>query len=270
MTDLLNSAKETWKALRQEVINTAEIEPILASYLHSTVLNHKTLVGALSYLLAGKLATPYLSSMTVRDTIREVFYTSLKAQEAMVADLNAVADRDPAAQGVSDPFLHFKGFHAVQSYRVAHWLWNNCRRPLALYLQNRISELFAVDIHPAAKIGKGILIDHATGVVIGETAVVGDNVSMLHEVTLGGTGKENGDRHPKVGNGVLIGAGVKILGNVKIGDGAKIGAGSVVLHEIPPHKTVVGIPAKIVGKPLCDTPSLNMNQNFTLDFMEGI
>lgn len=261
---------KTWDMLRKEVSIMSESEPMLASYLHSTVLNHKTLVGALSYLLAGKLATPYLSAMSVRELIREAFYTSIEAQEAMIADLIAVTDRDPAATGIADPFLHFKGFHAIQSYRVANWLWNRERKPLALYLQNRISEIFAIDIHPAAKIGKGILIDHGTSVVIGETAVVGDNVSMLHEVTLGGTGKDSGDRHPKVGNGVLIGAGVKVLGNVKIGDGAKIGAGSVVLHEVPAHKTVVGVPAEVVGSPKSDAPALSMNQNFELDFMEGI
>lgn len=261
---------QTWENLRNEVIKLSKAEPMLASYLHSTVLSHHSLEGALSYLLAGKLATPYLSAMALREIVKEAYKSSETIQEAIRADLNAVVDRDPAAQGVSEPFLHFKGFHALESYRVAHWLWIEERKPLALYLQNRISEIFAIDIHPAAQIGKGILLDHGTSIVIGETAVVEDDVSMLHEVTLGGTGKESGDRHPKVGKGVLIGAGAKILGNVKIGEGAKIGAGSVVLHEVPPHTTVVGVPANVVGAPKCESPSLTMDQNFELDFMEGI
>jgi serine O-acetyltransferase len=164
------------------------------------------------------------------------------------------------------PFLYFKGFQALQSYRASHWLWNQDRKPLALYLQSRISEAFDVDIHPAARIGKGILIDHGTGVVIGETAVVGDNVSMLHEVTLGGTGKESGDRHPKVGHGVLIGAGAKILGNIRIGDGSKIAAGSIVLDEVPAHTTVAGIPAKPVGRPKSVEPALLMDQSVEHDY----
>lgn len=266
----MNKNKDLWHNLRSEVTEMSKSEPMLASYLHSTVLHHDTLEGALSYLLAGKLATAYLSAMALREIIKEAYGASTIIQKAIRADLNAVKERDPAAEGVSEPFLHFKGFHALESYRVANWLWHQGRKPLALYLQNRISEIFAIDIHPAATIGKGILFDHGTSIVIGETAVVEDNVSMLHEVTLGGTGKECGDRHPKVGKGVLIGAGAKILGNVRIGDGAKIGAGSVVLHEVPAHKTVVGIPANIVGTPQCDNPSLSMNQNFELDFMEGI
>jgi serine O-acetyltransferase len=181
-------------------------------------------------------------------------------------DLTAVVERDPAARGTAQPFLYYKGFHALEAYRVAHWLWSNGRNALALHLQNRISEVFAVDIHPAARIGKGILIDHATSVIIGETAVVGDDVSMLHEVTLGGTGKESGDRHPKVGNGVLIGAGAKILGNIIIGEGSKIAAGSVVLKEVPPHSTVAGIPARVVGKLMSVIPSHVMDQNVDFDY----
>jgi serine O-acetyltransferase len=177
-----------------------------------------------------------------------------------------VVERDPAARGVAQPFLYYKGFHALEAYRVAHWLWSNGRNPLALHLQNRISEVLAVDIHPAARIGKGILIDHATSVIIGETAVVGDDVSMLHEVTLGGTGKESGDRHPKVGSGVLIGAGAKILGNIIIGEGSKIAAGSVVLKEVPPHATVAGIPARVVGKLMAVIPSHVMDQTVDFDY----
>jgi len=181
-------------------------------------------------------------------------------------DLSAVVERDPAARGVAQPFLYYKGFHALEAYRVAHWLWINARNALALHLQNRISEVLAVDIHPAARIGKGILIDHATSVIIGETAVVGDDVSMLHEVTLGGTGKESGDRHPKVGNGVLIGAGAKILGNIRIGDGSKIAAGSVVLKDVPSYSTVAGIPARVVGKLTTVTPAHAMDHTFDIDY----
>ena len=180
-------------------------------------------------------------------------------QDAIRKDLEATANRDPASHGISEPFLHYKGFHALESHRAAHWLWEQQRHVLACYLQSRISETFAVDAHPAARIGKGILIDHATGVVIGETAVIDDDVSMLHEVTLGGTGRETGDRHPKVRRGVLIGAGAKILGNVVIGEGAKVGAGSVVLKDVPPHSTVAGVPAEVIGRPVAETPALKMD-----------
>lgn len=180
------------------------------------------------------------------------------------------AKRDPASTSYSHPFLYFKGFQAPQSYRVAHWLWTRDRRSLALFLQNRVSQVFAVDIHPAARIGQGILIDHGTGVVIGETAVVENDVSMLHDVTLGGTGKETGDRHPKVRAGVLIGTGAKILGNVEIGTGAKIGAGSVVLTSVKPHCTVAGVPAKVVGKPCEHDPALTMDHRLPPDAGGGI
>ncbi len=249
-----------WSGLREEVATMAEKEPMLASYLHSTVLKHSTLEDSLSYLLAGKLEAPYFSAMALREVIDEALGGSAAIREAIRRDLMAIAERDPAARGVAQPFLYYKGFHALQAHRVAHWYWCEDRIPLAFYLQNRISEVFGVDIHPAARIGMGILIDHATSVVIGETAVVGNDVSMLHEVTLGGTGKESGDRHPKVGNGVLIGAGAKILGNVKIGDGSKVAAGSVVLNEVPPHATVAGVPAKIVGRPKTAEPALQMDQ----------
>jgi serine O-acetyltransferase len=235
-------------------------EPMLASYLQATVLNHTSLEAALSYLLAGKLASAHFSAMSLRDVIDQALAASPEVRQSIRCDLCAVLERDPAARGVAQPFLHYKGFHALESYRIANWLWTQGRQPLAYYLQNRISEMFAVDIHPAARIGKGILIDHGTSVVIGETAVVGDDVSMLHEVTLGGTGKESGDRHPKVGNGVLIGAGAKILGNVKIGDGSKVASGSVVLREVPPHATVAGVPARVVGRPGVEEPALQMDQ----------
>ncbi len=257
----MTSTTETiWESLRAESRQKAEAEPILASYLHLTILNHHTLEDALSFHLASKLASPNLPAMSIREFVSDAFEQSLEIRDAIRKDIEAIVRRDPASRGISEPFLHYKGFHALEAYRVSHWLWGHGREALACYLQNRISEVFAVDIHPAARIGKGILIDHATGVVIGETAVVDDDVSLLHEVTLGGTGKTVGDRHPKIGRGVLIGAGAKILGNVKIGEGSKIAAGSVVLLDVPPHTTVAGVPAVIIGRPTTEQPSLEMDQ----------
>ena len=180
--------------------------------------------------------------------------------EGATADICAVKERDPAVRYYSTPLLYLKGFHALQGYRVAHWLWQQGRHSLAVFLQNQISVVFSVDVHPAAQIGRGIMFDHATGIIIGETAVVEDDVSILQNVTLGGTGKEHGDRHPKIREGVMIGAGAKVLGNIEVGRGAKIGAGSVVLQPVPPHTTVAGVPAHEVGHPDCDKPSLDMNQ----------
>jgi serine O-acetyltransferase len=259
-----------WQAIREEVAREVDRESILASFLYATILKHDTLEDALSFHLAGKLGGPSLSEMLIREVIDEAFAASPQISEAIRADLRAVRERDPASTSYSHPFLYFKGFQALQSYRVAHWLWTRDRRSLALFLQNRVSQVFAVDIHPAARIGQGILIDHGTGVVIGETAVVENDVSMLHDVTLGGTGKENGDRHPKVRAGVLIGTGAKILGNVEIGTGAKIGAGSVVLTSVKPHCTVAGVPAKVVGKPCEDDPALTMDHRLPPDAGGGI
>lgn len=248
-----------WRVIREEVADEAACEPLLASFLYATVLNHKSLEDALAFLLAGKVESTVLPSMLIRELITDALEADSSIGGAVRADLQAVRDRDPAAHHYSRPFLFFKGFHALQIYRVAHWLWRNGREALALFLQSRTTEVFGVDIHPAARIGNGIMIDHATGVVVGETAVIEDNVSMLHGVTLGGTGKETGDRHPKVRKGVLIGAGAEILGNVEIGEGAKIGAGSVVLDNVPPHVTVAGVPAVIVGAADSDMPSMSMN-----------
>jgi serine O-acetyltransferase len=261
-----SKADPVWTRLRQDVSVTARTEPMLAGYLHDTVLKHHSLEASISYFLAGKLGSAYLTTTSLRDVFYEALTASGDIREAIRRDLLAVLDRDPAAGSLALPYLNFKGFQALQSYRVAHWLWGEERHHLALYLQSRISEAFDVDIHPAARIGKGILIDHGTSVVIGETAVVGDDVSMLHEVTLGGTGKESGDRHPKVGNGVLIGAGAKVLGNITIGEGSKIAAGSVVLNEVPPHSTVAGIPARVVGKPKSAEPGKQMDQYVEFDY----
>lgn len=259
-------ADPVWARLRQDVFMTAKSEPMLAGYLHDAVLKHGSLEASISCFLAGKLASTCLTTTSLRDVFFDALTNSEEIREAVRRDLQAVLERDPAARSFALPYLNFKGFQALQSYRVAHWLWGKERQSLALYLQSRISEVFDVDIHPAARIGKGILIDHGTSVVIGETAVVGDDVSMLHEVTLGGTGKETGDRHPKVGNGVLIGAGAKILGNIIIGEGSKIAAGSIVLNEVPPHSTVAGIPAKVVGKPKFAEPGKQMDQYVEFDF----
>lgn len=270
-------AKETcpidplWLAIRAEVKKYAVREPMLASFLHATILNHNRLEDALSYLLAQKLASADIPAMSVREMVDEALAAEPSIGAAVRADIQGVRERDPACQESSIPLLYFKGIHALGAYRIGHWLWNRDHKILALNLQSRISEVFGVDIHPAAKIGKGIMLDHATGVVIGETAVVEDNVSLLHEVTLGGTGKQKGDRHPKVREGVLIGAGSKILGNIEIGEGAKVAAGSVVLKDVPPHSTVAGVPAHVVGRPRSLRPALEMDQLLGTDeeFIQG-
>ena len=248
-----------WQAIREETAREAEREPILASFLHATILNHDTLEAALSFHLAHKLDSATASALLVREVIESALRGDSTIDEAIRCDIRAIKERDSACIGYSVPFLYFKGFHALEAYRVAHWLWQQGRQSLALFLQNRISSEFGVDIHPAARIGRGVMMDHATGIVIGETAVVGDNVSIMQSVTLGGTGKEHGDRHPKVGDGVLLSAGAKVLGNIKIGEGAQVCAGSVVLKEVPPHTIVAGVPAKIVGTPSCAQPALEMN-----------
>lgn len=248
-----------WSRIRREAAELVSGEPLLASYVHATILKHADLESALSYHLAHKLGSTEVRAMLVREVFDEAFQADPEIGAAARADIVAVNERDPACNSYLEPLLYFKGYHALQSYRVSHWLWHRGRRQVALFLQNRISETFGVDIHPAARIGRGILIDHATSVVIGETAVVENDVSMLHEVTLGGTGKESGDRHPKVRQGVLIGAGAKILGNVEIGEGSRVGAGSVVLGDVPPHCTVVGVPARVVGCAGCDRPAAAMD-----------
>ncbi|XP_057512299.1 serine acetyltransferase 1, chloroplastic-like [Actinidia eriantha] len=236
-----------WLKIREEAKSDVEREPILSKYYCSLILSHNSLESALANHLAEKLSNSSLAS----DALFEVFFSVLdqdrEIKTAIRDDLKAVKDRDPACISYVHCLLKFKGFLALQSHRVAHKLWSQGRTIPAYLIQSRVSEVFAVDIHPGVKIGHGILLDHAIGVVIGETAVIGDNVSILHNVTLGGTGKVTGDRHPKVGDGVMIGAGTQILGNVKIGEGAKIGAGSVVLKEVPPNATVVGNPARLVG-----------------------
>ncbi len=253
-----------WKAIREKATEHVAQEPMLASFLHATVLNHERFQDAVSYHLAGKLQSSTLSGMQLREVMDAAMAADMNIADAIKADIKAVRDRDPAVNCCLVPLLYLKGVHALASYRIAHWLWKNNRTMLALHLQNRMSEVFGADIHPAANIGQGILMDHATSVVIGETAVIEDDVSMLHEVTLGGTGKESGDRHPKVRREVLIGAGAKILGNVEIGKGARVGAGSVVLKDVPPHCTVAGVPAVVVGRPCAGHPALDMNHGLDI------
>ena len=245
----------TWKDLVTELSLIAEHEPLLRSYLEKDLITKGSLGGALAQILADKLASAALS----HHALLQLFASTEEGECSAVRDLAAAVNRDPAAHGMANPFLHHKGFHALQVHRAAHRLWGGGRRALAFALQNRVSEVFAVDIHPAARIGESIFIDHATGVVIGETAVLEDEVSLLQDVTLGGTGKETGDRHPKIGRGVLICAGAKILGNVRVGEGAVVGAGSVVLKSVPPHTTVVGVPSRVVGTPHGASPGVDMD-----------
>jgi serine O-acetyltransferase len=244
---------------RLEVVEAAA-EPSLASLLNAVILRHGDLSRALSYQLARKLSDQELRAMSLRETCEEAYAADPSIMPAVEADLRAVFERDPACTGYVQPFLYFKGFLALQTHRVAHWLWREGREAMALYLQSRSSELFQVDIHPAVPIGKGAFLDHGTGIVVGETAVIGDDVSMLQEVTLGGTSAEREDRHPKIGNGVLLAAGAKVIGNIKIGDFAKVAAGAVVLQPVPPGCTAVGVPARLVNCPTCAEPSKTMDQ----------
>jgi serine O-acetyltransferase len=254
-----NLAPPVWAALRNQADAAARAEPLLYSMLNSVILQHDHLAEALSYQLAVKLAGHELPAMNVRELCEEAYEAAPELIEAAEADLKAVYERDPACKGYLQPFLFFKGFQAIQAHRVSHWLWVQGRETLAFYLQSRMSELFQVDVHPAARFGRGIFFDHGTGIVIGETAVVGDDVSMLHGVTLGGTGAGRGDRHPKIGNGVLLGAGAKVLGNITIGDYAKIASGSVVLKAVPAHCTAAGVPARLVNCPTCPEPARSMD-----------
>jgi len=254
------SVDPVWTRIRDAAQTAASAEPVLAGVLHATILSQSRFEGALSYHLARLVGTTEVPAALIRQTFEEAFVADPAIGMAARADIVAVTDRDPACTSHLDPLLWFKGYHALQTHRVAHWLWLQRRQTLAHYLQSRASALFGLDIHPGAEIGKGIFIDHGTGVVIGETAVVGDGVSMLHGVTLGGTGKERGDRHPKVRRGVLLGAGAKVLGNIEIGACAKIAAGSVVLEPVPAGCTAAGVPARIIGCVDVPEPALEMDQ----------
>ena len=254
-----------WAQLRDEATAAVRNEPLLGALIHAGLLHHANFEGALAYRLSLKLASGEMSEQILRELTDQAYRASPALGDAARADLLAVYDRDPATHRLLQPVLFFKGFQALQAYRLAHWLWQQDRRDMAYFVQMRCSECFGVDIHPAAKIGTGVMIDHAHSIVIGETATVGNDVSMLHSVTLGGTGKEDGDRHPKIGDGVLIGAGAKVLGNIKVGHHSRIAAGSVVLHEVPSCKTVAGVPARVIGDAGCPEPSHSMNQLLGLD-----
>jgi serine O-acetyltransferase len=259
---------QLWQGLRAEAARAAAREEMLRGFIDLAVLRHAGFAAALSALLAGKLAERFMPAERLDDLVQAAIADDPAIIAAAVADLAAISARDPAADGYVTPFLYYKGFHALEWHRIGHWLWRSGRRELAHFLQSRVSEVFSVDIHPAVPVGRRVFIDHGTGLVVGETAVIGDDVSILQEVTLGGTGKERGDRHPKVRDGVLLAAGAKVLGNIEIGRGAKVGAGSVVLTDVPPCATVAGVPARIVGWCKDGPPALAMDQGLPSDRAE--
>lgn len=252
-----------WERLRREAEEACDREPKLASLFFDSILNQPSFEAAVFHRVAVRLKNDVISLPLIVQAFSKAAAGDACLVEAVKADIMAVLDRDPATTRLIEPFLYFKGFHAIQAHRLNHWLWKNGEKDFALYLQSRSSEVFQTDIHPAAKFGMGIFLDHATGLVIGETAEVGDDVSMLHHVTLGGSGKQGGDRHPKVRRGVVIGAGAAILGNIEVGEHARVAAGSVVLKAVPPHATVAGVPAKIVRIVDTDEPSRSMDQTLS-------
>lgn len=256
----LKSVDPVWAAIVAEARDICSAEPSLTRMVVSVVLNHDTFESALAHRLAARLDHSDLPADLIRQAFEDVLEGHQEIGESARADLVATLERDPACDRAIDPFLYFKGFQAIQTHRFAHALWKDGRRDFAYYLQSRASQVFQVDIHPAAPIGKGIMLDHATGFVVGETAAIGDHCSILHAVTLGGTGKSDEDRHPKIGNGVLIGAGAKILGNITIGECSRVAAGSVVLKDVPPRTTVAGVPARVVGEAGCNQPATVMDQ----------
>ena len=248
-----------WSRICEEAEAAVKGEPLLGGLIHSGLLHHPTFERALAFRFSLKLASGEMSEQILREIADAAFADAHEIGRAARADVVAVHDRDPACHRFLQPVLFFKGYQAIQAYRIGHWLWQQGRRDMAYFVQMRVSEVFGVDIHPGARIGQGIMIDHAHSIVIGETAVVGDNVSMLHSVTLGGTGKDDGDRHPKIGDGVLIGAGAKVLGNISVGRCSRIAAGSVVLADVPPCTTVAGVPARVVGEAGCPQPAIQMD-----------
>ncbi|CTQ50901.1 Serine acetyltransferase [Jannaschia donghaensis] len=256
----LHSLDPVWDRIRSEARQAVIDEPVLGGFVHASVLHHDTIDAALAYRFAQKLASSEMNEQILREVAERAFGADATIVTAARADIVATFERDPACDRFLQPLMYFKGYQAIQASRVGHWLWGQGRKDLAYFVQMRVSEIYGVDIHPGARIGRGIMIDHAHSIVIGETAVVGDNVSMLHSVTLGGTGKEDDDRHPKIGDGVLIGAGAKVLGNITIGHCSRIAAGSVVLEDVPPKTTVAGVPARIVGEAGCAQPSIMMDQ----------
>jgi serine O-acetyltransferase len=258
----LDKVDPVWARIRHEAEQVVRHEPELASFIYSTILHHDSLEAAVVHRTAERLDHPDVSGELIRQAYADALEAAPEIGEAFRADIVATVDRDPAAHRALEPVLYFKGYHAIQTHRLAHWLWGKGRKDFAYYLQSRSSVVFQTDIHPNARIGRGIFLDHATGLVVGETAIVEDDVSMLQDVTLGGTGKEDGDRHPKIRRGVLIGAGAKILGNIEIGHCARIASGSVVLKDVPHNTTVAGVPAKVVGEAGCPEPARAMDQLF--------
>ncbi|WP_054313099.1 serine O-acetyltransferase [Mesorhizobium sp. 1M-11] len=269
-SSLLKPVDPIWRSIRDEATEAVNRDPLLAAFLYATILNQETLEEAVIHRLAERLAHQDVGADLIRQTFKAMLDDQSGWSDVVRTDIQAYFDRDPACDRYLMPVLYFKGFHAIQTHRLAHWLWNHGRRDFALYLQSRSSSVFQTDINPAARIGKGIFLDHATGFVVGETAVIEDDVSILHGVTLGGTGKAGGDRHPKIRHGVLIGAGAKILGNIEIGHCSKVAAGSVVLSAVPHNKTVAGVPARVVGETGCDQPSRQMDQLLPSQSMEHV
>jgi len=263
VTAVNSGAIDVWKIIRTEAVNASAQEPVLASFYHAAILNHTNFQAAISFHLANKLDSQTMPALMIREIFVEAMNADPSIEIAMRADICAHRERDPACDAYSIPLLFFKGYQALQAQRIAHWLWGQGRKCLALFFQNQISQQFDVDIHPGAKIGKGIMVDHATGVVMGETVVMEDNISLLHGVTLGGTGCTKGARHPIIRSGVLIGVGAKILGPIEVGEGAKIGAGSLVLEAVAPHTTVAGVPARVIGRPIVAEPARSMDHGFT-------
>jgi len=256
----LDKVDPVWTRIREEAEEVARREPELSSFIYSSILHHDAFEQAVVHRIAERLDHADVSGELIRQAYADALEDDPSIGDAFRADIVATIDRDPAAHRYIDPLLYFKGFHAIQTHRLAHWLWRKGRKDFALYLQSRSSAVFQCDIHPAAKIGRGIFLDHATGLVVGETAAIDDDVSILHGVTLGGTGKENEDRHPKIRRGVMLGAGAKILGNIEVGHCSRVAAGSVVLKPVPPNTTVAGVPAKEVGTAGCAEPSRAMDQ----------
>lgn len=261
----IKSMDPIWDSLRQEARVAADHDPMLAAFFHATVLSHRSLEDCVIYRICERLDHSDLPAILLRQAFEEMLADWPEWSSIMRVDIQAVYDRDPACTRFIEPVLYFKGFHAIQTHRLAHWLWQQGRKDFALYLQSRSSNMFQTDINPAARIGKGIFLDHATGLVVGSTAVIGENVSILQGVTLGGTGKETGDRHPKIGDGVLIGAGAKVLGNIEVGSCSRIASGSVVLKPVPKCTTVAGVPARVVGEAGCAEPSRSMDQMLASD-----
>lgn len=269
--NVLQPVDPIWRSIRDEAMAAVNRDPLLAAFLYSTILNQASLEDAVIHRLAERLAHQDIGADLIRQAFDAMREDDPEWSTVVRVDIQAYYDRDPACERFLEPVLYFKGFHAIQTHRLAHWLWNRGRRDFALYLQSRSSSVFQTDINPAARIGKGVFLDHATGLVVGQTAVIEDDVSILHNVTLGGTGKASGDRHPKIRRGVLIGAGAKILGNIEIGHCSKVAAGSVVLSHVPHNKTVAGVPARIVGETSCeDQPSREMDQLLPSQVMDQV